>query len=466
MRDRPDWLGKIGRVAQSTKGGTGYFTWLTNYYIPFTQTPINIAGFVAERTPVLARLLTNYSNEVAAGGAREQLAKMKLRLGTMFYFAMSVPGMYGVTSGADITIPGKKSGGKYEMMKGFNYQPNSIRWGGTQINLTGLDPLTTMISQAANLGAYTEAMLNHTGIDKAASSLFDNKETGVKFSEVDINDALIAQYTMAFVLSFGENLSNSTFLKGAGDAVRDVQRLNSIEDKATALKYGKQWSQDFAKAFIPTGVKQVSKLTVNSDFQKLSTEWNTLVESTLANKDLPTSYNMFGKPVHNFAFLSKYRHGPAEKEVLSVMPKLTRKPKSLQINYNSLNGLNVTVPFTDKEQEFFDYNAGLLFTQNMETLINSEIYQNSERLVKEGYISEALGSARSEARKMLNSSGAITKNNPYPKSEFYDSIQARGLDLLKDKFLTHNRSDPLSTTTKKAFEQADETLKTMETNNQ
>ena len=136
---------------------------------------------------------------------------------------------------------------------------------------------------------------------------------------------------------------------------------------------------------------------------------------------------------------------------------------SLQINYNSLNGLNVTVPFTDKEQEFFDYNAGLLFTQNMETLINSEIYQNSDRLVKEGYISEALGSARSEARKMLNSSGG--KESNYPKSKFFDSIQARGLDLLKDKFLTHNRSEPLSATTTEAFKQADETLKTMETNN-
>ena len=206
------------------------------------------------------------------------------------------------------------------MMQGFNYQPNSIRWGGTQINLTGLDPLTTMISQAANLGAYGQAMFNNT-----------------YSSDTGWNEQLMAQYTMAFVLSFGENLTNSTFLKGAGDAVRDLQRLNSIEDKATALKYGKQWSQNFAKAFIPTGVKQVSKLTVNSDYQKLSTEWNTLVESTLFNKDLPTSYNMFGKPVHKFAFLSKYRHGAAEKEVLSVMPKLPRKDKSLQINYNSLN---------------------------------------------------------------------------------------------------------------------------------
>ena len=448
MQNKPDILGKLGQLAQKTKGGTGYFTWLTNYYMPFTQTPINIASFVAERTPVLAQLLTRHSQEIAAKGARKQMAEMRLRLGTMFYFAMVVPGYFGVTSGADIGIPGKTTGGKYEMMKGFNYQPNSIRFGGNQINLTGFDPLTTMISQGANLGAYTEAMLNHT-----------------YSSETGFNEKLMAEYTLAFVLSFGENLTNSTFLKGAGDFVNDTQRLNKVmSGDMPADKFLKKWSMDMAKAYIPSGAKQIAKLTVNSDFQKLSTEWNTLVESTLANKDLPTSYNMFGKPVAGYAFLSKYRHGPAEKEVKSVMPRLTKKPTSLSINYNSLNGLNVTVPFTDKEQEFFDYNAGLLFTENMETLINSEIYQNSDRLVKEGYISEALGSARSEARKMLNSTGG--KDSDYPKSEFYDSIQARGIDLLKDKFLTHNRSEPLSATTTEAFKEADDTLKIMESNNQ
>ena len=34
MQNRPDVLGKLGSLAQKTKGGTGYFTWLTNYYIP------------------------------------------------------------------------------------------------------------------------------------------------------------------------------------------------------------------------------------------------------------------------------------------------------------------------------------------------------------------------------------------------------------------------------------------------
>ena len=470
MQDRGDFLGKLGSIAQKTKGSTGYFTWLTNYYIPFTQTPVNIAGFVAERTPVLAKLLTNYNQEIAAKGARKQIAEMKLRLGSYFYYAMAIPGIFGVTSGADIGIPGKTTGGKYEMMKGFNYQPNSIRWGGTQINLTGLDPLTTMLSQAANLGAYSEAMLNHTGIDKAALSLFDDKETGVKFSDVDISEELLAQYTMAFVLSFGENLTNSTFLKGAGDAVVDLQRITKVmAGDMPASKAFKKSSMDFAKAFIPTGAKQVSKLAINSDFQKLSTEWNTLVKSTLDNKDLPTSYNIFGKPVHNFAFLSKYRHGAAEKEVLSVMPRLTKKPKSLTINYNSLNGMTSTVPFTDKEQEFFDYNAGLIFTDIIENqLLNPEsevyeTYQNGDRLIKEGYLSKALGKARTEARKMLNSSGG--KDSDYPKSEFFNSIQARGLDLLVKKFETHNRSEPLSVNTRDAFKEVYNQLNNMTENN-
>ena len=51
-------------------------TWLTNYYIPFTQTPINIAGFVAERTPGLAHVLTNYNQKILAGGEKQRWLKL------------------------------------------------------------------------------------------------------------------------------------------------------------------------------------------------------------------------------------------------------------------------------------------------------------------------------------------------------------------------------------------------------
>lgn len=456
MKDRGDFLGTIGNIAQKGKGSTGYFTWLTNYYIPFTQTPINIAGFVAERTPVLARLLTNYSDEIAAGGARKQMAEMKLRLGTMFYFAMAIPGYYGVTSGSDIQIPGKATGGKFELMKSFNYQPNSIRWGGTQINLTGLDPLTTMMSNAANLGAYSEAMLNKTGIDKAYSTLIDQNKIDLS----SVNEELIAQYTMAYILSFGENLTNSTFLKGAGDMVNDLQNLSKVMSGDMPVdKFGKKTAMDYAKAFIPSGAKQMAKLTLNDDFQKLSTEWNTLVQKELSNKDLPDSYNIFGKKINNFGFLTKYRHGPAEKEVLRVMPKIN--PKDRSVNFSYLNNTFTTaVPLTAKEQEFLDYNSGTIFTQIIENeLLNPksdqyQAYQNADLTIQKAYIKKALGKSRSIARDMLKSDGT----GDYAKSEYYESLNSRSLDLFEQKYNKLNGGDVMSLELKQQFDQAKETF--------
>ena len=173
--DRGDILGSLAKVAQDTKKiGGGYMTWLTNYYIPFTQTPINIAGFVSERTPGL-HYLTRYNKDIAAGGATAQLARMRLQLGTMFYMATASAGYFGNANdlfqigGSDLNIPGKTTGGKYEMQKAFNFQPNQIRFQYEDgkfaaVNTTGLDPVSTMIAQAGNLATWTEVMLHQSGM--------------------------------------------------------------------------------------------------------------------------------------------------------------------------------------------------------------------------------------------------------------------------------------------------------------
>ena len=68
------------------------------------QTPTNIAGFVAERTPVLAQILTNYNQKIAAGGKEAALAKAQLQLGSYVYLIGSMLGFYGVTRGSDIRL--------------------------------------------------------------------------------------------------------------------------------------------------------------------------------------------------------------------------------------------------------------------------------------------------------------------------------------------------------------------------
>ena len=461
LKDRGDFLGDIGSIAQKAKGSGGYFSWLSNYYIPFTQTPVNIAGFVAERTPVMAKLLTGYRAKIEAGGAEAQMAKMKLQLGTMFYYAVGGAGyythQYGIgdtkveIAGADIELTGlgNATGGKAEMMKGFNQTPNQIRIEYDEgkffnLSLNGLDPVATMFAQAGNLAQYTELMLHNTGVDKAMNSLL-NEDGSVQDAYKKLDKSQMAYITMAMALSFGENLTNSTFLKGSSDLVRDVQNISKIasgdKNPTTALK---QWSQKYVKAFIPSGFKQVSKLSAllpddsplefNDSYRKISTEWNNLVKSQLNNTDLYNDINIFGKPIKPFAFANMTELGPAEKEVLRVLPKLSRTNTSLSRSYGSLGAFKVNFPMKDKEQAYYKTVAGQNFTNGVLELMEDETYKTSDITVQKGLISKLLTASRSDAMSQLKSEDG----------EFAEDIESRAFDLMIDKYTKTNDGDPIT----------------------
>ena len=395
MKDRGDALGGLGNVITQAKGsGGGYFGWLSNYYLPFTQTPVNVFGFVAERTPVMAQMLTKYSKDIAAGGARAQLARTKLRLGSMFYFGMSPLGYMGFAGGADINIPGSFSGGKSETMKGLGLQPNAIRMGGTQINLTGLDPINGMISQAANFGMYANQMVSILEQKKA----FGGK---AEFNGMDAQN--LAQLQMGLVLSFGENLFNGTNLMGVGEAFKDVQTVSRVfAGEADGGKALKKWTSRFAGSFVPSGIKQGAKaIGAVDDYMKISTELTDVFSKTLYNHDLPNNYNMFGKKIQPFGLHSTTDDygGKAEEEFKKIMPKVS--PPRNTITYSTPLGSG-TIAMTDKEQEFYKFNAGKFYKQAIEEeLLTNPEYVNSDRVIKEAYLKKALSKSREFAMKEL-----------------------------------------------------------------
>ena len=471
MRNREDALGWVGERVQGLKGTGGYFSWLSNYYIPFTQTPINIAGFVSERTPGL-HYLTRYNKDIAAGGATAQIARMKLQLGTMFYLATASAGYYGNSKelfeigGSDIDIPGKFTGGKYTVQKGFNFQPNQLRIQYDEgkfaaLNTTGLDPVSTMIAQAGNLATYTELMLHKSGM---MEDLFNDDPN----NEIDTSQSMMLASTMAFALSFGENLVNQTALKGAGDAVYDLQNFSKMmSGDMKPGRFAKQWSQNLGKAFVPSFIKQGGKLTrdlpdsfgalkLSDDNRKLANEWNTFLTGQFANKDLPTEYNIFGKEIDPFGMWSKFEHGPAEKLVKSFMPMKLKKPRTT-ISYSpgTLPGMNVSYNMTDKELSFYQYNAGQIFTQMVENdLVDNEEFLKKDRLIQQGLIQNYLSKAGSISMAMLKSDGETPYTLPsgaktiFPKSNYADDIKARGEDLMINKFKTYNQGNPLTEETK------------------
>lgn len=471
MKSRDDALGWIGERVQGLKGQGGYFSWLSNYYIPFTQTPINIAGFVSERTPGL-HYLTRYQKDIAAGGDQAQLARMRLQLGSMFYLATASAGYYGNSKelfqigGSDLDIPGKFTGGKYTLQKGFNFQPNQLRLQYEEgkfvaLNTTGLDPISTMIAQAGNLATYTELMLHKSGM---MQDVF-NDSPG---NETDTSQSMMLAATMSFALSFGENLVNQTALKGAGDAVYDLQNFaKMLSGDMKFGKFAKRWSQNVGKAFVPSFIKQGSKLTrdlpdsfgdfkLSDDNRKLSNEWNTFLTGQFANKDLPTEYNIFGKEIDPFGMWSKFEQGPAERLVRNLMPMKLKKPRqNLSYSPGKLPGMNVTYNMTDKELSFYQYNAGQIFSQMVENdLVGNEDFEKADTLLKHGKIQQYLSQAGSISMAMLKADGQSEYTLPsgaktiFPKSNYADDIKARGEDGMINKFKTYNGANPLTEETK------------------
>ena len=471
MKSRDDALGWIGERVQGLKGQGGYFSWLSNYYIPFTQTPINIAGFVSERTPGL-HYLTRYGKDIAAGGDQAQLARMRLQLGSMFYLATASAGYYGNSKelfqigGSDLDIPGKFTGGKYTLQKGFNFQPNQLRLQYEEgkfvaLNTTGLDPISTMIAQAGNLATYTDLMLHKSGM---MQDVFNDSPD----NETDTSQSMMLAATMSFALSFGENLVNQTALKGAGDAVYDLQNFaKMMSGDMKKGKFAKQWSQNVGKAFVPSFIKQGSKLTrdlpdsfgdfkLSDDNRKLSNEWNTFLTGQFANKDLPTEFNIFGKEIDPFGMWSKFEQGPAERLVRDLMPMKIKKPRQfLSYSPGKLPGMNVTYNMTDKELSFYQYNAGQIFSQMVENdLVGNEDFEKADTLLKHGKIQQYLSQAGSISMAMLKADGQTEYTLPsgaktiFPKSNYVDDILARGEDGMINKFKTYNGANPLTEETK------------------
>ena len=465
--DRGDILGSLAKVAQDIKGsGGGYMTWLTNYYIPFTQTPINIAGFVAERTPGMAQLLTGYNAKIAAGGAEATMAKVKLQLGMAFYTA-AIGATYAMSgddqraepllfSGADTDIGGKATGGKYETMQAFGFEPNSIRipngkGGVIQFNLTGNDPISSMFANAGNSAKFIESLMFDTGAEHFFQS---DQSFHAKFggdTKRKFNSMEAAQLTMALVLSFGENLTNSTYLAGASNLFEDIQNASQVfsgdMSQANLQKATKQWSMKFASGFIPNLFKKTSKTFFNDDNQKISNEWSTLIQSQLYNKNLPDKYNIFGKKKQTFGFYKNLELTKAQKEVYRVMPKLTRTTTNIKMK-------DISFQMTADEQEFFQYQAGSMFSKRVEALIENPIYKNKDKVFQKMMIENALRDSRSDANVFLKSDGTKKLSNGLkaPKSKFFDDITVRFNNLKLDQLIDKNSGDPFINQELKDFE--------------
>ncbi len=372
----------IGQYLQKVKSNSGWFNFLTNYYLPFIQTPTNITGFVIERTPGLNRILQSFKDDIsgANGLAKQQEAKVKQMLGGAFYTTVAGMTIFGdMATGTSPEIgykfKNKKFGTKSEMMKLTNMQPGTINipYGDKtiQINTTGNDPIAMMFRQAADL-----ARLGQLG-----------------FKDNDQWQDYLAM-TTAFTYSLGENLASSTFMAGVGKAVNDYQNYKMYG----AAKGAELQFKQITGSFVPSGVKQISKFFTD-DNQKIALELDEYIQRGLYDASLNKDYDLLGDPIEKFGLFSIRKEDAIRDEILRTGVEITplRKSKTVNLNKN-LPGISATYDFSSDEYSFLKKRSGdytkILLGQIFET---EEYKAPKDNFYNQATIKDVVSGARSLA---------------------------------------------------------------------
>ena len=121
-------------------------------------------------------------------------------------------------------------------------------------------------------------------------------------------------------------------------------------------------------------------------------------------------------------------------------PKIRPIRKTVNYNFDSLPGFNVSVPLNSSELRFLKKNSGLIFNDYMknEVLTDPE-YQRSidegDMMTARGMIKAALSQARSDAKALL----LDPEENPN-----FENLAARAEEAKTNKIISENRGRGLT----------------------
>jgi len=407
LNTKSDHISKLGAGLQHIKNKSGWFSWLSNYYLPFVQTPTNIATFVSERTPGLNLLLKSFYEDIAAGGARKQLALTKLKVGSQFYIATAPFGALGYNYGSG---PNLKLKGKGTLKQTLGYQDKTIQLPigdkMLQIKYEGGDPFAMMFAQSADLG--------RLGLD-----IYRDPTEWKKYTALAIG----------MTLSFGENLINSIYLQGANQIFDDIQlfKYGMKNDKfgETTLQWGKQ----VGAKFIPGSgfLKGTSKLLgINDNYKKIALEFDELLKRNLYENGLKRDYDLRGRPIQKYGyFTTRPKQDALDIELESVNPTIT--PFSRKINVSlGPKGVKEVFPVTLESDElsFLKFSSGKISDFRLNNLIKKPEYKNAPAWLKGQLIEKEVQESRKIARQQL-----------IQDKESRERITARGMEKFKTKLL-------------------------------
>lgn len=141
-------LGDFGRGIQQAKQGSVLATTI----VPFIRTPTNLLKFSTERSP-LAPLIGQWRKDMAAGGARRDVAIAKAAVATS-----AAVGIYQAAQAGHLTGSQPMDPKKSQFMKADGWQPYSLKIGDQYYSYSRLDPFATTLGVAADMATKADGM--------------------------------------------------------------------------------------------------------------------------------------------------------------------------------------------------------------------------------------------------------------------------------------------------------------------
>jgi len=343
-------LGKTGtkftELVHSTPGGRWLF--------PFIKTPTNIAKYMVQHTPGLNLLSSHIGAEMAAGGARRDIAIAKTVVGGGLYALAGGLAAEGfLTGGGDIH-------NKEEMIAGW--RPNSLKLGDKYYEINRLDPVGGMLFMAADI----TAIMGH----------------------LDEHDA--GQVASAAVLSIQRNLASKTYLKGVTDLVSAVHEYSSGNEKAIT-----RYMQNFGASFLPySGASNAIRKELDPEMK----EAMTLIDAFKAkipgmSKDVHPTVNLFGEDQHYDAGVGPDMLSPIATSTQSLDP-VANEIARLHIDLKkpsskiTIEGTKESIDLTPDQYYKLQKYSGEQFKALSTKVVSSSQYQNlREEESNTGYVS-------------------------------------------------------------------------------
>ena len=344
-------------------GTAAFMRWVrtapgAEFIFPFVTTPVNVAKFGLERTPLNFLIRTPFrigKGVVGGGEASEELAR-----GAIGMLAASQAGsMYGQGT---ITGGGPRNPGERNVLLASGWKPYSLKIGNKYVSYARFEPL------AMTMGLTADVL--------EMSAMLDKSDMASKLG-----------------LAFANNITNKTFTRGLSDAINAISRPEI---------YGESWMRNAASSALPMTGALKSFTQMMDPTMKRPQSIKDAMKSRIPglSEDVMNLRDIWGKPV--IIEGGPIRRGLAANIVHSIPDDFSTKEMArLKMSIPHLRANIGGVELSDAELDRYAEVSGSLSKQYIDEFTSMPGYSDLDDDTKTEKIQQLYNKGRNIARKEL-----------------------------------------------------------------